>query len=62
MAMLLRLMQLGRKPLPVCNYTKRQIASQYKWITGIDFVVLMLMGPHEVLLEFDKETNTSGME
>ena len=50
----------GGKPLPICNFTERQIASKYRQITGIDPVVLTLMGPREVLLEFEHVADVVG--
>ena len=60
MSMLVRVTQLGGKPLPVCNFTERQIASKYRQITGVDPVALTLMGPREVLLEFDRKSDVVG--
>ena len=60
MSMLVRVTQLGGKPLLICNFTERQIASKYRQITGIDPVALTLMGPREVLLEFDKKSDVVG--
>ena len=43
------------KALPVFSFTEHHIAEKCKKLTGIDPIALTLMGPHDVILEFDKK-------
>ena len=62
LAMLMRVSQTNGKPLPVFNFTERQITSKYHQITGVN-PSLTLMGSKEVLLEFNSDVDvvTSSM-
>ena len=37
------------------SFTERQIAEKYKKLTNIEPIVLTLMGPRDMILEFDKD-------
>ena len=43
------------KALPIFSFTECQIAEKCKKFTDIDLIALTLMGPHDVILEFDKK-------
>ena len=53
----MRVTQNNGKVLPIFSFTERQIAEKYKHFTGLEPIVLTLMGPHDVLLEFDKKAD-----
>ena len=55
--LLMKVTQISRKALPVFSFTKRQIAEKFHTITGIEPVALTLMGPRDVLLEFDRKAD-----
>ena len=48
------------KALPIFSFTERQIVEKYKQLIGLEPVALTLMGPHDVLLEFDKKADVMG--
>ena len=43
------------KALPIFSFTERQIAEKYKKFIGLEPIALTLMGPHDMLLEFNKK-------
>ena len=55
LSILLNVQQNNGKPLPVFSFTERQIAEKYKRFTDTEPVALTLLGPKDVLLEFDKK-------
>ena len=59
-SILMKVTQLNGKALPVFSFTECQIVEKYKQYTSIEPVVLTLMGPHDVLLEFDKKADVIG--
>ena len=58
--LMMRVTQNNGKALPVFSFTERQIAKKYKQFTGLEPIVLTLMGPRDVLLEFDKKADVIG--
>ena len=54
---MMRVTQNNGKALPVFSFTERQITEKYKQFTGLESIVLTLMGPHDMLLEFDKKAD-----
>ena len=59
-SILMKVTQLNGKALPLFSFTECQIIEKYKQYTGIEPVALTLMGPHDVLLEFDKKADVIG--
>ena len=55
--LMMRVMQNNGKALPVFSFMERQITEKYQQFTGLEPIALMLMGPHDVLLEFDKKAD-----
>ena len=55
LSILMNVKQHNGKALPVFSFTECQIAEKYKKFTDIDPITLTLMGPHNVILEFDKK-------
>ena len=53
LSMLLRVNQLSGKTLPICSFTERKISQMIHGATGVALVALTLLGPKEVLLEFE---------
>ena len=60
-SMLMKVTQLNGKPLPVFSFTERQIAEKYRQYTGVEPVTLILMGLHDILLEFDRKADVIGL-
>ena len=56
-SMLMKVTQLNVKALAVFSFTERQITKKYKQYTGVEPVALTLMGPCDVLLEFDRKAD-----
>ena len=57
LSMLFRVSQLSGKTLPIGSFTERKISQMIHRATGITPVALTLLGPKEVLLEFEKATS-----
>ena len=55
LAILMNVQQHDGRALPVFRFTERQIAEKYKRFTDVDPMALTLMGPQDVILEFDKK-------
>ena len=55
LSILMNVRQHDGKALPYFSFTERQIAEKCKKFTDIDLIALTLMGPHDVILEFDKK-------
>ena len=55
--LIMRVTQNNGKTLPVFSFTERQIVEKYKQFTGLEPIALTLMGPCDVLLEFDKKAD-----
>ena len=55
LSILMNVREHNSKVLPVFSFTECQIAEKCKTFTGIDPIALTLMGPHNVILEFDKK-------
>ena len=55
LSILMNVKQNDGKALPVFSFTERQIAEKCKKFTDVDPVALTLMGPRDVILEFDKK-------
>ena len=53
LSMLLRVNQLSGKTLPIGSFTKRKISQMIQGAMGVTPVALTLLGPKEVLLEFE---------
>ena len=53
LSMLLRVNQLSGKTLPIGSSTKRKILQMIHRATGVAPMALTLLGPKEVLLEFE---------
>ena len=58
--LMMRVTQNNGKALPIFSFTERQIAEKYKQFMGLEPIALTLMGPSDVLLEFDKKANVIG--
>ena len=54
LSILLNVQQNNGRPLPVFSFTERQIAEKYKKYTNTEPIALTLLGPKDVILEFDK--------
>ena len=59
-SLLLNIAQPNGKPLPVGEFTERQIAKCYQQVTGVGPCAITLMGPRDALLEFDKRIDVIG--
>ena len=57
LSMLFRVNQRNRKTLPIGSFTERKISQVVQGATGIAPLALTLLGPKEVLLEFEKVTS-----
>ena len=57
LSMLLRVNQLSGKTLPIGNFTNRKISQMIHGAAGVAPVALTLLGPKEVLLEFEQATS-----
>ena len=57
LSMLLRVNQLSGKTLPIGSFTKRKILQMIHGATGVAPMALTLLGPKEVLLEFERVTS-----
>ena len=57
LSMLLRVNQLSGKTLPIGSFTERKISQMIHGATGVAPVALTLLGPKEVLLEFERATS-----
>ena len=57
LSMLLRFNQLSGKTLPIGSFTERKISQVIHGATGVAPVALTLLGPKEVLLEFEQVTS-----
>ena len=57
LSMLLRVHQNSGRSLPIGSFTERKISQVVHGATGIAPTALTLLGPSEVLLEFEKETS-----
>ena len=55
-SMLLGVKQVGGKDLPVTSFTESKIAKNFKLLTGVEPVAMTLLGPRDVLLDFEQET------
>ena len=54
LSMLLRVSQLGGKTLPIGSFTEGKISQMIYRATGVTPIALTLLGPKEVLLEFER--------
>ena len=61
LSMLLRVHQNNGRALPIGSFTERKISQVVQGATGVTPVALTLLGPNEVLLEFEKETSVVGV-
>ena len=57
LSMLLRVNQLSGKTLPIGSFTERKISQMIHRAMGVAPVALTLLGPKEVLLEFERATS-----
>ena len=57
LSMLLRVNQLSGKTLPIGSFTERKISQMINGATGVAPAALTLLGPKEVLLEFEQATS-----
>ena len=55
LSILMNVRQHDGKALPIFSFTECQIAEKCKKFTDIDPIALTLMGPCDVILEFDKK-------
>ena len=55
LSILLNVQQNNGKPLPVFSFTEHQIAEKYKKYTDTEPIALTLLGPKDVILEFDRK-------
>ena len=55
LSILMNVKQHDGKALPIFSFTEHQIAEKCKKCTDIDLIALTLMGPCDVILEFDKK-------
>ena len=53
LSMLLRVSQLSGKTLPIGSFTERKISQMIYGAMGVAPIALTLLGPKEVLLEFE---------
>ena len=56
LSMLLRVHQNNGRALPIGSFTERKISQVVQGATGVAPTALTLLGPNEVLMEFEKET------
>ena len=56
LSMLLRVHQNNRRALPIGSFTEQKISQVVQGVTGVAPTALTLLGPNEVLMEFEKET------
>ena len=54
LSMLLRVSQLSGKNLPIGSFTERKISQMVQRATGVAPIALTLLGPREVLMEFER--------
>ena len=54
--MLMSVQLMGGRNLPVVSFTESKIAKNFKTITGVEPVAMTLLGPWEVLLDFEQDT------
>ena len=57
LSMLLRVSQLSGKSLPIGSFTERKISQMVQGTTGVSPIALTLLGPSEVLMEFERSTS-----
>ena len=57
LSMLLRVSQLSGKSLPIGSFTERKISQVVQGTTGVAPIALTLLGPSEVLMEFEQSTS-----
>ena len=55
LSILMNVRQHDSKALPVFSFTECHIAEKCKKYTSIEPMALTLMGPHDIILEFDKK-------
>ena len=55
LSILMNVKQHDGKTLPLFSFTECQIAKKCKKFTDIDLIALTLMGPRDVILEFNKK-------
>ena len=55
-SMLLCVKQLSGRDLPVVSFTESKICKMFKSRTGIEPIATTLMGPRDVLLDFERDT------
>ena len=57
LSVLLRVSQLSGKNLPIGSFTERKISQVVQGATGVAPIALTLLGPREVLMEFERATS-----
>ena len=57
LSMLFRVSQLSGKNIPIGSFTERKISQVVQEATGIAPIALTLLGPKEVLMEFEQATS-----
>ena len=55
LSILMNVKQHNGKALPIFSFTECQIAEKCKKFTDTDLIALTLMGPRDVILEFNKK-------
>ena len=55
--LMMRITQNNGNSPPMFSFKERQIMERYKQFTGLEPIVFTLIGPHDVLLEFDKKAD-----
>ena len=55
--LMMRFTQNNGKALPIFSFMERQIMEKYKQFTGLEPITLTLMGPCDMLLEFNKNVD-----
>ena len=56
LSMLLRVHQNNGRAIPIGSFTERKISEVVQGVTGVALTALTLLGPKEVLMEFEQET------
>ena len=55
-SMLVKVQQMGGRDLPVTSFTESKVARNFKDLTGVEPLALTLLGPSDVLLDFERDT------
>ena len=54
-SMLVKVQQMGGRDLQVTSFTESKVARNFKDLTGVEPLALTLLGPSDVLLDFERD-------